>query len=85
MQQGDPSGPLLFSLVLSELMDEIGQTNDVPFQVWYLDDGSFVGQRSAVASLLELVKSKSPDYGLEINMSKCEVFWPFFPGISFKY
>ena len=76
VQQGDPLGPLLFSLVLSELMDEIGQTNDVSFQVWYLGDGSFVGQRSAVASLLELVKSKGPDYGLEINMSKCEVFWP---------
>ena len=44
--------------------------------LWYLDDGSFVGQRSTIASMLEMVRSKEPSYGLHLNISKCEVFWP---------
>ena len=44
--------------------------------LWYLDDGSFVGQRYTIASMLEIVTSKGPSYGLQLNMFKCEVFWP---------
>ena len=44
--------------------------------LWYLDDGSFVGQRSTIASMLDMVRSKGPSYVLQLNMSKCEVFWP---------
>ena len=44
--------------------------------LWYLDDRSFVGQRSTIASMLEIVRSKGPSYGLQLNMSKCEDFWP---------
>ena len=44
--------------------------------MWSLDDGSFVGKRSSIASLLELMRSTGPSYGMLVNMSKCEVFWP---------
>ena len=76
VQQGDPLGPLLFSLVILELVDEIGPLNDINLKLWYLDDENFVGQRCKVASLLEQMKSKGPKYGLQLNMSKCEIFWP---------
>ncbi|XP_062512057.1 uncharacterized protein LOC134187899 [Corticium candelabrum] len=76
VQQGDPLGPLLFSLVILDLVDEIGPLNDINLKLWYLDDGNFVGHRCKVASLLEQMKSKGSRYGLQLNMSKCEIFWP---------
>ena len=69
-------GPLLFSLVILELMNEIVAQEEISMNLWYLDDGFFVGQRSTIASRLEMVRSKDPSYGLQLSMSKCEVFWP---------
>ena len=44
VQQGDPLSPLLFRLVVLELLDEIGnQISDLRLQIWYLDDGTFIG------------------------------------------
>ena len=76
VQQGDPLGPLLFSLVIMELMDSIGPLPDINMKLWYLDDGSFVGPRTAVATLLNVLEIKGPLFGLHLNTSKCEVFWP---------
>ena len=76
VQQGDPLGPLLFSLVLLDFMDSIDIPSGVSFQLWYLDDGTFAGTRSAVAELLELFRERGPSFGLTLNLKKCEVFWP---------
>ena len=76
MQQGDPLGPLLFSLVVLDVLDSIGQTPGLTLQLWYLDDGTFVGSRTAVSSLLNKLSLVGPSHGLLLNMNKCEVFWP---------
>ena len=73
VQQGDPLGPLLFSLVV---LDKIGQIDGIALSVWYLDDGNFIGKRSAILSFLDKVISIGPDFGLHLNLSKCEIFWP---------
>ena len=73
VQQDDPLGPLLFSLIILELVDEIGPLNDINLKLWYLDNGNFVGHRCKVTSLLEQMKSKGPKYGHQLNMSRCEI------------
>ena len=44
--------------------------------VWYLDDGTFIGTRSAIATLLTKLQSLGPDLGIHLNMAKCKVFRP---------
>jgi len=73
IQKGDPFGPLLFSLVLLDLLESITIPPDISFQLWYLDDGTLVGSRTAVAKLLS---THGPSFGLSLYLKKCEVFWP---------
>ena len=58
VQQGDPLGPLLFSLVLQRLILSIDADDDciqVLFQAWYLDDGVHTGRHSAVLRALSFI------------------------------
>ena len=73
VQQGDPLGPLLFSLTLLELLDKIGEINGISLSTWYLDDGIFIGKK---ASILQEFSRLGPDLGFHLNLSKCEIFWP---------
>ena len=80
MQQGDPLGPLLFSLVLQRLISSIDADDDciqVLFQAWYLDDGVLTGRRSAVLRALSLIEELGPSLGTHINLAKCEFFSHF--------
>ena len=63
VQQSDPLGPLLFSLAVLELLDTIDQVEGLVFTVWYLDDGTFVGTRDAIASLLDKIQTHGPNLG----------------------
>ena len=83
VQQGDPLGPLLFSLVLLDFMNSIDVPSDISFQLWYLDDGTFAGTRPAVA---ELFHTHGPSFGLTLNLRKYEIFWtPLFRIFPLKY
>ena len=57
-------------------MESIEVPCDISFQLWYLDDGTFVGSCSAVADLLDLLATQGPSFGFTLNLKKCEVFWP---------
>ena len=76
VQQGDPLGPLLFSLVLRDFLSNCPVPDGLHFQLWYLDDGILVGTPSALSSFLGDLQLRGPSYGLHPNLSKCEVFWP---------
>ena len=67
VQQGDPLGPLLFTLVILQLLDNIGPLPDI-MQLWYLDDGTFIGSRLAISSLLDRLQSTGPSFGLHLNL-----------------
>ena len=77
MQQSDPLGPFLFSLVLQRLISSIDADDgclQVLFQAWYLDDGVLTGRRSAVLRALSLIKELGPSLGIHINLAKYELF-----------
>ena len=76
VQQGDPLGPLLFSLVLVQFLRFISFSETCLLNLWYLDDGTFIGTRSCLHALLSHFTESGPSFGLYINLSKCELYWP---------
>ena len=77
VQQGDPLGPLLFSLVLNKVVSEITANSvcaDLSYHAWYLDDGVLAGPRSAVLQALSIMQEIGPPNGLIVNFHKCEIF-----------
>ena len=77
VQQGDPFGPLLFSLVLNILVSEIvlepGCAN-LLYHAWYLDDGVVAGSSTEVCRVLAILEERGHSLGLHVNINKCEVF-----------
>ncbi|GKB90525.1 hypothetical protein Tco_0962797 [Tanacetum coccineum] len=44
--------------------------------VWYLDDGTIIGDTLVIGKVLELIMKDGPRCGLHLNIDKTEVFWP---------
>lgn len=70
-QQGDPSGPFLFSLSIQPIIDELKSD----LNVWYLDDGTVCDEPAVVLSDFMNLIRLSKDIGLEVNPSKCELYF----------
>ena len=77
-QQGDPLGPLLFSLLLRKVTRALQmKCPNLDLNSWYLDDGTLIGKRAQVVEALEyLCGPEVQALGLHINLSKCELWWP---------
>ena len=74
VQQGDPLGPLLFSLVMREMATEImAGAPDLRLNLWYLDDGVLTGKASEVRHAIDIIEVGGPKWGLNLNPSKCEI------------
>ena len=71
VQQGDPLGPFLFSLGIADLMKSC--TSE--FSAWYLDDGTLGGNADTIEADFQRIQEASDSLGLQINQSKCEVFF----------
>ena len=75
VQQGDPLGPLLFSLVLHRVVSAIASNcPELLFHMWYLDDGTIAGPKLAVLHALSIVQDLGPPNDLFVNISKCELY-----------
>ena len=77
VQQGDPLGPFLFSLVLHSLVLKIKEEcPDLKLNIWFLDDGTIVGSIPLVLKAYNIIGNVGPALGLNMNVAKCEVHWP---------
>ncbi len=75
VQQGDPLGPLGFSMALHPILQEI--RDKVPGLIvnsWYLDDGVLCGSIDDLLSALHIVESNGPPCGLHLNRAKSLLF-----------
>lgn len=81
VQQRDPLGPLLFSLSLYKLLE--GFSCNCHW-LWYLNDGTIIGNQAEVAKFYNYILTKGTQFGLYLNPKKGEVYWPSggqsFPG-----
>ena len=57
---------MLFSLVILELIDEIGLLEGLHLSLWYLDDGTFIGTRKSMSKLLQSLMLKGLSFGLSV-------------------
>ena len=69
IQQGDPLGPLCFSLCLQGLISRLSSS----LNVWYLDDGTLAGDPSIVESDFRKIIDEQDSLGLRVNIKKCEL------------
>ena len=75
VQQGDPLGPLLFSLGLLGVCRTLKQgLAQGSLAVWYLDDGTVVGEAKELTKAWKLICSEVGKAGLKVNQGKCELF-----------
>ena len=68
VQQGDPMGPLLFSLATFSLAKSMKSE----LNMWYLDDGCLGGDVDLLISDFEYIKKSGQAFGLSVNESICE-------------
>lgn len=69
-QQGDPLGPLVFSLAIHKAIVNVKSS----LNLWYLDDGTIGGRPEEVFQDLQSLIPRLRELGLEVNPSKCEFF-----------
>src|SRR6218665_1807936 len=69
-QQGDPSGPLLFSLPLQPVL----RTMRSDFRIGYLDDLSLGGKKDDVRQDVALIEDMESSLGLVLNRHKCKLY-----------
>jgi len=69
-QQGDPLGPLLFSMTIHPLLTSLKSG----LTLGYLDDLTVGDKQSIVAADVQRVKDIGEHMGLTLNVSKCELY-----------
>jgi hypothetical protein len=81
VQQGDPLGPGLFSMVLRELLLAVRallakeSPDDPDLEGWFMDDGALVATPKYIGRFLRAMIKLGPEYGIYPNLTKSTVWW----------
>ena len=76
-QQGDPLGPLLFSLTFHHIMERIKrEVSDLNINVWYLDNGTIYGNPNNRFCTLRIMEEDGPAKVLFLNRVKSLIYLP---------
>ena len=71
VQQGDPLGPLGFTLVLHPVIEGIKrEVSGHIVNAWYLDDGILCGSAGDLSAALAVIEEVGPARDLFLNMGK---------------
>ena len=73
IQQGDPLGPLIFSLAIHPLVKRLHTLSGVQWSGWYLDDGNLFASPAAARACVAMVQADGPSMGHYLNTSKSSV------------
>ena len=77
VQQGDPLGPLLFALGLLATCRALKEKlSTETLSVWYLDDGTIVGDPKEVEKAWKTILEEVQKVGMKVNQGKCELICP---------
>ena len=76
VQQGDPLGPLLFSIMAQPVVERLQEVEGLVQNAWYLDDGILVGTREALVEAWDLLVAEGEPRGLHLSRGKSLVFCP---------
>ena len=77
VQQGEPLGPLGFSLALHPVVERIRmEVPDLVLNAWYLDDGTLMGSPEDLVAALRIIEDDGPSLGLHLNRVKSLLFIP---------
>ncbi|CAK0861048.1 unnamed protein product [Prorocentrum cordatum] len=79
VQQGDALGPLLFSVAVHPLLQELKTDAGLDIVCGYLGDFCVAGEFGATLRALRLIQRKAASLGLELNLDKCECNLSEFP------
>ena len=77
VHQGDACGPLGFALGLQMALDKCeALSQQLAWNVWYLDDGTVVGKATEVYTYLNGLEKELSAVGLRLNPAKCKLWGP---------
>jgi hypothetical protein len=75
LHQGDPLAPLLFAIALQPVLLQIRkEVPDVLANVWFLDDGTFVGTNSDFRRAINILRREGPPRGLHLAPQKSSIW-----------
>ena len=79
VQQGDPLAPLLFSVGLHGVVDELVDKFPELRHLFFFDDGIHKGSIPALRRCYFFLGNRHAQLGLSLNASKCELYGPTEP------
>ena len=79
VQQGDPLAPLLFSVGLHGVVDELVDEFPELRHLFFFDDGIHKGSIPALRRCYFFLRNRHAQLGLSLNASKCELYGPTEP------